>query len=187
MLFAGRTCDARPSCVLTTECQMRARHRLPLLVAAALAIALVVGSILLYPHLPPRIPQHFNLSGVPDRWVDTSWASWMLEPIVALAVTGFILVIAWIIPCDLRLLNLPDKERLVALPRERQDEILAIIRAALRWIAAIVLALFVGVQAEVFLVARSGAPAGGSLVALPLVAVVAIFAIVVGLQRRIRR
>jgi uncharacterized membrane protein len=159
----------------------------PLFVMAVLALVLVVGSLLLYPSLPARIPQHFGASGAPDRWVATSWISWMLPPIIAIAVAGFVSLIAAVLPRDLRQLNLPRKERMLALPPERHPEVLATIRTAMRWIAAVVLALFAAIQYEVYVVAREGTGAGGALMLVPFAGLALILGIVVWMNLALRR
>lgn len=69
--------------------------------------------------LPVRIPVHFGISGTPDRWTGKGWelALIVLLPcIMTLFLYGMLALskkYTW-------LLNVPDKEKLLALPAEKQ-------------------------------------------------------------------
>jgi uncharacterized membrane protein len=133
---------------------------LPLVIAGALIAALFIVSVVVYGELPARIPQHFGIDGTPDRWVDRSIVSWLLLPIISLMLSGFVVLIASFLPRDLKLLNVPNKERLLALPKHRQAVVATMVRNTMHWIVVIVLLLFSGIQTEVFLSARTGESTG---------------------------
>ncbi len=48
------------------------------------------GCILAWPHLPERIPLHFDFLGRVTAWVPTSAAMWFLLPVLATAVVIFL-------------------------------------------------------------------------------------------------
>ena len=158
---------------------------LPLAIAGMLIVVLFAASIAVYPELPARIPQHFGFDGRPDRWVERSLVAWLLLPIIALMVSGFVVVIASIIPRDLRLLNVPNKARLLALPAERQALVAVMVRNTLHWIVVMVLLMFAGLQLEVYLAAMSGAAT--ELGWLVVVWVAGVLTMVIALNARLQR
>jgi len=102
----------------------------------ALLAALLGGSALAYPRLPERIPLHFGLDGTPDRWAETSLASWFMLPLVALTVNVLLYGLAALTTRNVRFVNLPGKERLLALPAERQRAVLRRMREGLESLTA---------------------------------------------------
>ncbi|MBN2497668.1 MAG: DUF1648 domain-containing protein [Deltaproteobacteria bacterium] len=107
--------------------------------ANAIAIAaLFAFGLATYDGLPARIPAHFDASGAPDRWVDKSLLSWLALPLVALGLSALIYGAARIFDWARkhpRFLNLPDKERFLALPPERQAPLWQRGRNLMYWIA----------------------------------------------------
>ena len=158
--------------------------KVPLVTLGVLATGLLAFSIVAYPHLPAQIPQHFGIDGTADRWVATSWASWLLLPVLALVIAAFVCGMAAIIPTDLRKLNLPNKEQLLALPADRQLAVIAVVRNAMHWIAVIVFALLSLIQVEVYIVAREPGRATELVVTLAFIAAVPI--VVYAMQRRVK-
>src|SRR5690606_39344895 len=88
-----------------------------LLLAAFLAM-----SAWLWPSLPEPIPVHFGLDGTPDRW--GSRATWWLLPGLAVFLTVFLGALGRWSTSRPHLVNLPGKERLLALPPERRRPVL---------------------------------------------------------------
>src|SRR5690606_18905334 len=101
-----------------------------------LLAGLLGGSALAYPRLPERMPLHFGLDGTPDRWAETSLASWFMLPLVALALNLLLYGAAALSTRNARLVNLPGKERLLALPFERQRAVLRRMREGMESLTA---------------------------------------------------
>ena len=98
----------------------------PLLIASiALALLLVILSAASYSSLPQQIPMHFGPVGV-DRWARKTWFTWFGLPLMALGLCAINYVIGALLAGRPSLMNVPRKERLLALPRERQ-------RRVMRW------------------------------------------------------
>ena len=74
-----------------------------------LLAALLGGSAAAWPHLPERIPAHFDLSGTPDRWVETSWLSWFALPLIAVELNALLYAAAVLSTRDPRRINMPGK------------------------------------------------------------------------------
>jgi uncharacterized membrane protein len=159
---------------------------IPIALLLAELLALVAGSIIAYPHVPSRIPEHYGINGAPDRWVATTWGTWLLPVVIAMVVCGFIVGVAAVIPRDLRLLNLPDKKRLMQLPRHRQAVVVVIARNAIHWLAVCIAAVFIVIQIENFVVARGGGQTRPELTVLPFVLVAIVLFIVVRLHLRLK-
>jgi len=71
--------------------------------------------------LPDRIPLHFDFAGTPNRWGSKS--SLMVLMLAALAVSGIFYLTTRLIPWIRRhpkLINMPEKERFLKLPEEKQ-------------------------------------------------------------------
>jgi uncharacterized membrane protein len=97
----------------------------PLPLLNALLLAAHWGfAVWAWPDLPEAVPAHFDLSGEPTRWESPSRGSWFGLPVVATLTAALVGTVAWAAPRYPRLMNLPDKDRLLALPPERQRPVL---------------------------------------------------------------
>jgi uncharacterized membrane protein len=94
-----------------------------------LAITLVVAALLLgwsastYADLPLRIPMHFNSRGV-DRWAAKSVSTWFYIPLLGIGLCALNYVIGGLLAGRPQLMNIPRKDRLLALPVERQQRVM---------------------------------------------------------------
>lgn len=61
-------------------------------VAGAMVLVAVVGSLALYPHLPARIPTHWNIHGEVDGTGAKEWAAFLLPAIMAGMIAFFALL-----------------------------------------------------------------------------------------------
>lgn len=90
----------------------------------ALNVLLVGGligfSVTVYPELPQRIPLHFGAGGEADRWGDRTMLRWLLLPLVAAGACAITYFAAWLSARNPRRVNLPDRKKLLQLPRESQ-------------------------------------------------------------------
>jgi len=91
---------------------------------AALALGLLIASIYVYPDLPDRIPLHFGVDGTPDRWGDRSLGSWLLLPLIGLGMHALMYGLSAFIVRKPKLVNMPDKKKLLELPPHLQKWVL---------------------------------------------------------------
>jgi uncharacterized membrane protein len=111
-----------------------------------LIAALFAGCAWAYPHLPDRIPVHFDLAGQPDRWAARSPWSWFGLPAIALVLAlGMHAIAAWSTRRP-DLWNVPDKPRFLALTEAERAPIVARMQAFLAAVSAAVTALFCALQ-----------------------------------------
>lgn len=119
------------------------------LVVASVA-TLVVGAVNWYPLLPERIVMHLNGAGEPDGWAQRTPWTWGLP-----AGLGFILaaifrgLIVWLdvnAATGPNALNIPDRGRFIALSVEQRRTALQPTALYLRYVAVLVLFLFIYVQ-----------------------------------------
>jgi uncharacterized membrane protein len=89
------TPNPRPAPILAppedgaTEAPLRL-GRFPIVVAALMFIA----GLLVYPHLPERIPMHWNMQGGIDRWGEHSIPNVFFQPLLVVALA----LLAWALP-----------------------------------------------------------------------------------------
>ena len=122
--------------------------------SAMLLAALWLGSVLAWPHLPPRIPTHFGFSGKADSWAETTLLSWFGLPLLALVIVLLNVVLTRRLPRRPGLFNLADKQRFLALPSEYQAPVIRRIQDFLHWISAQLALLFGLVQWAVYRTAQ---------------------------------
>lgn len=87
------------------------------------AIILAAGTtwgFALWKSLPDRIPVHFGFNGQPDRWTDKGWELAVLI-LMPLFMTALLYGLTALGRKHTGLLNVPDKEKLLALPAEKQE------------------------------------------------------------------
>jgi hypothetical protein len=127
-----------------------------------------------WPELPVRVPLHFDFAGTPDRYGERGYWSWFFLPTLA---TGFALLfglliprlVDWLAERDPTLINLPDKQRFLALAPERRRRALRPLLALLQVLGCEVVALFAWIQygtLQVALGAWSRLPASCVLVVI---------------------
>jgi uncharacterized membrane protein len=158
-----------------------------------LLAALLAGSAVAWPSLPARIPAHFDFAGTPDRWVQTTWFSWFALPLLAVALNVLLFGVAALSTRNPRYINLPGKERLLALPVERQQSVMATIREGLEALAAPLTLAFGLIQLGVY---RTAIGQGGRtelvaaheviLLATPLIAITMVLRSQSELDRQVR-
>jgi uncharacterized membrane protein len=100
--------------------------------------------------LPERIPHHFDLAGNPTSWGRTSIALWFGLPAMAFAMWLFVRGMLWLSLRNPALLNIPDKERYLALSAEQREPALAELRAAMAATAFFVTLSFAAIQVSVY-------------------------------------
>jgi uncharacterized membrane protein len=93
-------------------------HIINILLAAVMCWLVFVAAA----PLPERIPTHFAFDGTPDKWGNKESLTELM--IIAFIVSGFLYLIFPVMPWfekHPKLLSIPDKERFLALPREKQQ------------------------------------------------------------------
>lgn len=129
-------------------------------IAWGLVLALLAYSYATYGALPPEIPVHLRLDGTADRFAERSLVRWFALPVGALVLLGLFEVMARLIPSRPSMVNLPDKERLLRLPRRFQAPVLAEAVNLLDATSIVVVAVFGAVQWE--LARAASTPARGN-------------------------
>lgn len=155
------------------------------LLMLTLALGLVAWAVWLWPDVPARVPVHFDPGGAPDRWAARSVGSWFALPLVALAVAAALdALMRWALRHpESPMLNLPDKEALLALPPERRAPVLARVAEMTYAIGALSVAACALIQVGVWTTAR-GADGSGWVLAGGLTVILGSLAVLVwGLVR----
>jgi molybdate transport system substrate-binding protein len=128
-------------------------------VVVSLAV-LWIGSIVMYPDLPPRVPLHFNFAGEPDRWGQRSPTMWFLIPVVATAVAALMFALGRWSTRRPDLMNFPGKEDLIALPPEHRGPAIRQLVAMTDWIGLCVVVCLLIVQYAIYAAALGRDSAG---------------------------
>ena len=129
---------------------------LPRSLSVFLFTALVGWSALAYRRLPESIPQHFDIRGHADAWTRTSLLSWFAPILLALATVALVQGIAALLPRYPHLINMPDKDKLLALPPEKQRPVIEVIQSMVDWITLEILTVFALVQWSMYRAAHGG-------------------------------
>jgi Domain of unknown function (DUF1648) len=85
-----------------------------LLINLGFLVSYFMIALLVFDRLPQQIPVHFGGSGVPDRWAELSYASWLALPLTATGLTLLICLPALFID------RLASRPGLVNLPRKQK-------------------------------------------------------------------
>ncbi|MBM4397712.1 MAG: hypothetical protein FJ087_18740 [Deltaproteobacteria bacterium] len=118
------------------------------LLALAAHVALVVGWFRM---LPERYPCHFDAAGVADAWTRGDDPRWFIGLAGAVVVDGMMLGLSWLMwRIPLRWMNLPDKQRLLALPAEAVAPIRKALSDMLLSVGILVVILFTAVFRSAF-------------------------------------
>jgi hypothetical protein len=131
----SNTAGDLPTVLSSADSGGRVRANLLFAVACAVIIIVAYQGIALWPRLPERMPIHFGITGEPDGWSGKNWFS----VFGVLVMAAFMLAIMGVAASSLlgaKYYNFPGKERIVRLPREQQDYVLAPVREGLAWIGS---------------------------------------------------
>ncbi len=143
----------------------------------------------LFPTLPERIPVHFNLEGMPDRFDDRS-SFWIL-PAVATMVSLVLLGANWLVGYTSgrhpRIVNVPDKEAFLTLSPEARLAVMRPVRLFLVLMNAVVLAVLAWSMVDMQRVATGQADAifPYSFVAILLMALIGVPWLILSTRRGI--
>lgn len=132
-------------------------------VSWGLLLALIAHAVATYGALPELVPTHLDLAGRPDRFSERSIMGWFLLPTIGLLLLLLFEVLTAIMPDRPHLINIPDKERFLALPRRWQAPVIAEVIQLVDVSAAGVIAVFGLVQWQLARIALGGATGAGVL------------------------
>jgi uncharacterized membrane protein len=138
------------------------------IINALLAAGLIGFSLWAWPELPDRIPVHFDASGEPTRWAETTFWNWYLLPLMALAMVALNYGLALVMPRYPKLVNLPDRRRLLDLPPESRQRVIAPVQEMLYALSVPLLMMFVLIQLAQYSEAHGGSGTGYTVTALVL-------------------
>lgn len=170
-------------------------HTPAMWVTAAVTFAVWLGHAVLArlvaSRLPERFPVHFNFAGEPDRWASRGDAEWYLTVVIggvlALGLTAFGLVFHRV---PLRFVNLPGKQRLLALALERRLPVLRVAAWLLVLLGLLVATTFASTQYLMYRTAVTGRvePSIFAALVLEFAALVGLVAgATIAMRRRLRR
>ena len=91
----------------------------------AMWMALVVFSVMTFDTLPADIPRHMNAAGEITSSVPRTWFSWMLLPMVALAIQSLLFGLTLLLPKNPSLFNFPEKEKFLKLPQSYRGDVIS--------------------------------------------------------------
>jgi len=124
----------------------RFRSAVALALAAAVNLWVFSQGLALWDRFPERIPVHFGPGGRADGWAPKSVLS-VFGP--ALLLTVLMVVIAFVLRLDPKWCNFPGKDRMLMLPPDCQEHVVAPIREGTAWTVA-------GVAAVLAIIVRQG-------------------------------
>jgi hypothetical protein len=136
-------------------------------VSWGLLLALIAHAAATYGTLPEHVPTHLDLAGNPDRYSEKSFTRWFLLPGGALLLLILFELMTARLPSQPGMLNIPDKERFLAMPRRWQAPVIVEAVLLMDVAAAGVVAIFGLVQWRLTRIALGQA---GSDSVLPLLA-----------------
>jgi uncharacterized membrane protein len=132
---------------------------------ALLFVAMWGVTLYLYGQLPERIPGHIGPGGV-TRWEARESGMWFMLPILGSGQLLLMYVLSVAVTGSAHSMNIPQKKRLLALPRAGQQYALQPVRGFMLALAAWLLALTTYIQFTLYRVAvaaQTAEPATGHL------------------------
>lgn len=136
-------------------------------VNALLLAGLWAFTIAMYRHLPERVPAHIGPSGV-TRWADRDSGIWLLLPILGSVEALVMYAMAGLAGSSPQGLNVPQKKRLLVLPREGQRYAMAPLRPFMYGMATWLVVLMLVIQVHMFRTAQVAAAGDPTTGILPL-------------------
>lgn len=160
----------------TTE--NRNSARIPFLIACGMVAVNQLTAMSVWTTLPERFPVHFDLSGHPDRFAERSSFEFFLLPILSLFLTVLLLGITRLLDrladSHPEWINVPNKERFLALRVDQRKLAMQPVRIALSWIAVYLNGLFL------YILIGTERVANGAWSTLPSWPVLVFVALVIG-------
>ena len=138
-----------------------------------LAAVLIAISLYWYGRLPERIPIHFNARGAPDGWGGK--AMFLVLPLIGLASAALMAFVGRLAVRKPELMNMPGKERILALPQEARRRALVPLVVTMDVMATLILVLFIVIAVATYRSAMGHDTA--SLITLPLYGIVGVMVV----------
>jgi hypothetical protein len=155
----------------------------------ALCLGLWAFTLAMYPQLPDMIPAHIGMSGV-TRWVPRDGGMWFLLPILGSAHGLLMYALSGMASGSPAGINIPQKERLLALPRDGQRYAMEPLRTFMFGMVTWLFLLTGMLQVQLYIAAQAGAAGrdtrSNTLIAMLILALLPL-AGVAWLSRAIRR
>ena len=132
------------------------------LLAHSLNIFIVGGmfifSLSTFDDIPGKIPMHFNVSGYPDSWYESTLLNYLIIPLGALGMTILLYASALLIPIFRKRpgkMNLPRKmrEKFLSLSPENQMPVFRLQMVYIYWVCVLINLLYLYIQAGMYRVA----------------------------------
>lgn len=142
--------------------------RLVRFVSWALLLAMFAYALANYGAMPERIPTHMTLDGTIDGTAGRSVLTVLALPGAALLIRLLFVLLVRLLPRKPDMVNIPDKELLVALPSRYREPVIAEVAFSLECAALVVVATFALIQWEFTRAALAGVAKGSSVVMLLL-------------------
>lgn len=119
-----------------------------------LALLLAVGSLAVFPLLPEQLPAGLDFQGAARGWRPKALVPWVGLPAIGAVVAAVLIwMTVWLIPRKPASINIPDKDRLLELPPDRQQPVVRHVQSLVLVVSAGVLLMFGGIQLGVALAA----------------------------------
>jgi uncharacterized membrane protein len=119
----------------------------------ALLLVLYLGAcVIAWPHLPERMPIHYDFLGRVTSWMRTSAALWFFTPALAVALLWFLNTLGRLAAStpEMWQISRADKERVRVLPPEKKAALGEFVRRATALQLLLVTLTFTGVQLGVY-------------------------------------
>jgi len=110
-----------------------------------LLLALIIGSVIVWPTLPERIPIHFGFDGKADNWTDRSFWAWFILPLIAVFSSALIVVMSWLVQRRPEVINLPDRTAFLALTPARRQPVIDTLRRSM-YLLAMIITIMLGIM-----------------------------------------
>jgi uncharacterized membrane protein len=124
------------------------------LLNALLLVGLWLFTIVMYERLPDQIPAHVGPAGV-TRWTPRDSGMWFALPLLGSFHAMLMYVLSTLANSSAAGINVPQKKRLLALPREGQRYAMQPLRAFMFGMATWLLALMLWVQIQMYRIAAA--------------------------------
>ena len=152
----------------------------------ALLLLFFACAAIAWPHLPARIPTHFDFGGRPNRRVATTWISWFGLPSLAVAMTLFLFGIDRLLLRSPELWNVPDRERFLKMSPAERAPVEAAVHRFVAWCAVLVTCAFIGAQLAVYRSVEATALPAWIIHGLVWAPVIVVLILVVRMTRYVR-
>ena len=143
----------------------------------ALLAAMASFAWLTYDSLPRRIPIHFDMTGRPNRFAEKGFELFILY-LLPFFLTALLHVAAWMVSRRPQAINLPNKEKFLALPPERREPVYDLLCGFFYAQSASINILFLSIVIGITLAAQSASKALNPVYIFPALGLVLLTSLV---------